>query len=104
VLPAEPPRGRIVAETVESDAYLATIQVARASTLVLKETYHPDWHATVDGRAARTEMVMPSYVGVQVAPGTHRALLEYRPSPLRHLLLIVALLILALIALVEWRR
>jgi hypothetical protein len=100
-LPAEPFRGRVVAETVGSDAYGAEVQVARASTLVLKVTYHPDWHATVDGRAARTEMVMPSYIGVQVGPGMHHVLLEYRSSPLHGLLMIVGLLTLALLAVVE---
>ncbi|TEU19093.1 MAG: hypothetical protein E3J21_04590 [Anaerolineales bacterium] len=102
--PEEPLRGRIVWEKVESNAYLAEVEVERESTLLLKVTYHPNWRATVDGIAAKTVMVMPSYVGVKVAPGLHHVRLVYQPRPLRGTLLIVGLLALPLIALAEWRR
>ena len=49
-------------------------------------------------------MVMPSHVGVRIAPGAHEIRLEYRPRPLRRTLWIVGMLALLLIALAEWRR
>ena len=101
---AEPARGVVIWERLESNAYLAQVEVQRESTLLLKVTFHPNWHATVDGIAAKTVMVMPSYVGVKVAPGAHHVRLEYRPRPLRGTLLIVGLLALPLVALAEWRR
>ena len=102
--PAEPARGRVVSERIKSNVYQAQIEVERESTLLLKVTYHPNWQATVDGVAAETMMIMPSYVGVKVASGVHHVRLEYRPRPLRRTLLIVGLLALPLIALAEWRR
>ena len=102
--PLEPSRGRVISETVESNAYLAEVEVERESTLVLKATYHPNWHAYVDGVEVDTVMLMPSYVGVKVAPGAHHVRLEYWPRPLRGYLLIVGLLALPLIALAQWRR
>jgi hypothetical protein len=101
---AESVRGRIVSERVQSNAYLAQVEVARESTLLLKATYHLNWQATVDGLAADTMMVMPSFVGVKVASGIHDVRLTYQPRPLRRILLIVGLLALPLIALAEWRR
>lgn len=100
----EPPRGSIVSETVESNAYAAQVQVERESMLMLKATYHPNWRATVDGVEARTVMLMPSYIGVKVTPGAHQVRFEYQAGPLRGVLMIVGALTLALIALAERRR
>ena len=50
------------------------------STLVLKITYHPNWHVTVDGREATTFMVSPSFIGVALEPGDHFLTAEYRCS------------------------
>lgn len=102
--PPEPSRGHVISETVESNAYLAEVEVERESMLMFKATYHPNWHACVDGVEADTVMLMPSYVGVKVSPGVHHVRFEYRPRPLRGYLLIVGLLALPLIALAEWRR
>jgi hypothetical protein len=102
--PAGPARGRVVSEKVESNAYLAEVEVERESTLMLKVTYHPNWQASLDGVPAEAVMVMPSYVGVKVAPGAHHVRLEYRPRPLRRALLLMGLLALPLIAVAEWRR
>ena len=95
-------RGRVISETVESDAYAADVEVARDSMVMLKATYHPNWHATVDGVEAPTVMLMPSYVGVPVAPGLHHIRLEYRAGSLRGILLAVGLLTLLLVAVGEW--
>jgi len=100
----EPNRGRIVSERIESNAYLAQIEVERESMLVLKATYHPNWQVTVDGVVADTVMVMPSFIGVKVSPGAHDVRLTYQPRSLRHILLIIGLLALPLIAIAEWRR
>lgn len=102
--PPTAPRGRVLSEAVEGNGYRATVEANRASTLVLKVTYHPGWHATVDGADAPTMMVMPSYVGIRVGPGTHQVRLEYRPPPLRRVLLVVGVLTLGLVRGWEWRR
>jgi hypothetical protein len=98
-----PSRGEIVSESQGSNSYTATAHVLRQSVLMLKETYHPGWHVTVDGRDAKTMMLMPSYIGVQMTPGTHAVRFEYRPPSSRMPLLALGLLLLPLIALAEWR-
>lgn len=99
-------RGRVITETVEANAYTARIDAAREIWLLLKATYHPGWRATVDGVAAPTVMLMPSYVGVKVGPGQHDVRLEYRQEPLRIWLLALGLATLAAIGAGErlWRR
>jgi hypothetical protein len=99
-----PPRGRIVSEKVQGDTYLANVVVDRPSTLLLKVTYHPNWHAYVDGVETATTMVLPSFVGVSLAPGTHNVRLVYQPGPLRGDLMLLGLLTLILLGAVEWWR
>ena len=97
-------RGRVLSETVEDGAYGAEVEVERAAMLLLKATYHPNWRATVDGAEVATVMLMPSYVGVPVTPGTHQVRLEYQPGPLRGWLMLAGWLTLCLVALSERRR
>jgi hypothetical protein len=100
-VPANSPRGRIISEEVETGAYSTEVEVERDSVLMLKATYHPNWRATVDGAQAETLMLMPSYIGVRLAPGRHQVRLAYGPRPLRPALLMAGLLALALVALAE---
>jgi uncharacterized membrane protein len=102
--PPESSRGRVISETVEENTYSAKVEVERESMLVLKATYHPNWHAYVDGAEADTVMLMPSYVGLKLTPGSHAVRLEYRPRPVRRWLSVVALIALPAMVLAEWRR
>ncbi len=98
-----PSRGAILAEMVGSGVYLADVRVDRESYVMLKVGYHPRWRATVDGARAEAVMLMPSYVGVKLAPGEHHVRLAYEPGVGRWALMGMGLLTLLLIALVERR-
>jgi hypothetical protein len=100
----EPSRGRVLSQRVESNSYSAEVEVARESFLMLKATFHPNWHATVDGEPAKPVMLMPSYVGVKVTPGTHLVGFTYSPRSWCPILGLGGLLVLAMTALVDWRR
>ena len=89
--------GTIRDEVLGPDRVSVTTDCAAASTLVIKNTYHPDWRVTVDGRERQTYMVSPSYIGVDVPAGTHRVHAEYRSSPLRTALFAAGLAILAIV-------
>jgi len=70
-----------------------------AATLVVKETFHPNWHATIDGKDVESFMVSPSFIGVSVPPGDHFVTVEYRSTPLKTPLLVLgALLLIAVVA------
>lgn len=58
----------------------------------------------MDDVEVKTVMLMPSYIGVKLAPGDHAVRMEYRPRPLRGILLAEGLFVLALIALEERHR
>ncbi len=98
-----PPRGLIVSEAVGTDYYSAEVDVQRDSMLLLKATFHPNWRATVNGETAETLMLMPGFLGVQLEPGQHEVLVEYRPGAQRKVLLVLGLLSLLLIPIWEKR-
>lgn len=62
-----------------------------SSTLVLKITYHPNWHVQVDGREVTTFMVSPSLIGVGLDAGDHFVTAEYRSTPSKMPLVLLAL-------------
>ncbi len=90
------PKGAVLEQSTGPQRYAATVQAEEAATLILKVTYHPNWHARVDGVATETMMVMPSYIGIRLPPGRHRVVIEYSSDPRRNLLLLIGLAVLLL--------
>lgn len=99
---AEPPRGSIVSEDIGTNYYSATVDVERESMLMLKATFHPNWRITVDGSEEDSLMLMPGFTGVQLAPGEHVIVMEYRSRSLRKFLLGWGLL--TLVSIVVWEK
>ncbi len=96
-------RGQILSQAVGSNWFQADALIQRDCWLMLKVTYHPGWRAYVDGAPAETVMLMPSYVGVRLAPGQHTVRLEYSGGAGRLALMGLGALTLALLAQAERR-
>jgi hypothetical protein len=62
--------------------FTVVVDVRTETHLLLKESYHPGWKATLDGEPVTTVQLMPSYVGVRVTPGRHEIVFRYAPGPL----------------------
>ena len=75
----ESPAGSSTDELVEpQDGYFAgQVTANRTAAVVLKATFDPGWHVTVDGQAAQPYMVVPGFVAVTVGPGTHTVIFQY---------------------------
>jgi hypothetical protein len=71
----------------------------RQSVVMLKATYDPRLKVTVDGRASKTQMLAPSYIGVAVAPGAHDIEFRYEAYPYYWELIVLGLLTLVVLAL-----
>jgi hypothetical protein len=78
--PAGPP-GSVLTQsnTLADGVFDATVNARRRSVVLLKATYDPRWTVTVDGVHAKTEMMAPSLVGVEVGPGRHLVRFKYKP-------------------------
>ena len=98
---AGPPRGLIISEDMGPNYYSTTVNVKRESMLMLKVSYHPNWRVTVDGSEYDPVMLIPGFIGIQLAPGKHNVIMEYRSRELRKILIGLGLLTLMSIWLLE---
>jgi hypothetical protein len=75
----ESPAGSSTDELVEAqDGYFAgEVTANRTAAVVLKATFDPGWHVTVDGHTAQPYMVVPGFVAVTVGSGTHTVIFQY---------------------------
>lgn len=83
-LPASVPNGSAGTVTTEQDqneSYQAQVNATRASFVLFRMTWHPNWHAYVDGRLERTVMLSPGFVGIPVTAGSHQIVCRYEPGP-----------------------
>jgi hypothetical protein len=64
--------GSIADEVMTPNSFSAHVTASSSAVLIIKATYHPNWHLTVDGREQPTFMVSPSYIGTAIGPGLHR--------------------------------
>jgi hypothetical protein len=73
------PPGRVdtSSDDLDNGRFAGRVTAARASWVMLKESYAPHWRATVDGKPVKTAMLAPSFIGVPVPPGTHDVVFQY---------------------------
>ena len=98
--PPAGPAGAVLEQsgTRRDGIFEATVEANRPAVALLKATYDPRWTATVDGLTAKTTMMAPSLVGVDVSAGRHVVRFHYEPYG--HYPLLLAIGALTLIALV----
>lgn len=73
-------------------------QNCKECLVVLKQTYHPDWVATIDGKSARTITVFPFHIGIPVSePGIHSIVLSYQPHPAKIPLILISFIIILIL-------
>jgi len=82
--------------------FTATVRANRTAVVLLKASYDPRWTVTVDEKAAKTVMMAPSLVGVEVGPGRH--VVRFRYSPYSHYPLLLVVGFLTLLGLVAIDR
>ncbi len=98
------PPGTVKPTTVDlGDARFAgTVDATRSSWVMLKESYSPQWTATVDGLSVKPQMLAPSFVGVPVPAGTHSVVFAYKARSFYPALFTVGALVLLSLAIGPW--
>jgi hypothetical protein len=94
--PRCPDNGRTISERSDANVIHVVVSCPAAATLVLKTTYHPNWHVSVDGKAAAAYMVSPSYIAVDLPAGQHTVEAVYAMATSKLVLLLLGLVVLAL--------
>ena len=90
---APPPRGTIKDVSFSRQQAGATVELDAPSVVLFKATYHPDWHAAVDGAAVPTMVLTPGLLGVQVPAGVHTLRMVYRAGWWKIALLLAGVLV-----------
>jgi hypothetical protein len=65
--------------SLDDGRFTAQVSASRPAFVMLKESYHPRWGATIDGRPVKVTMLAPSFVGVPVPAGSHLVVFTYHP-------------------------
>jgi hypothetical protein len=92
------PRGEVVTETNDGEAYSARVAILRPCYALLRITYFPGQQATVDGKRTRIYRVYPNFCAIPVAVGEHTVVVRYRPGPIKPILLIAGIVLVGSIA------
>jgi hypothetical protein len=62
--------------------------------LILKQTFHPNWEITVNGKKQKSFPVFPFYTAIQLnSPGNYQIIATYQPSSLKVFLLVFSVII-----------
>ena len=94
----EQPPIRVTSQTNTQDmVFQTTVEITApcpTCVVILKQTYHPNWRVTVNGKTAELIEVFPSYVAVRVEEqGTYTVEFIYKPSGTKILLFITSFVI-----------
>lgn len=74
---ARPPPAPATYRTTSPERIEVTVRGAGSSIVLIRNTFDPGWHATVDGRPATVLRADGFLQGVAVTPGEHRVVLTY---------------------------
>lgn len=97
---------KITSQRNDSDmVFRATVEVPEGCTeclVILRQTFHPSWRATVDGKPTQTMTVFPFYTAVKIeTSGTHEVVFSYKPSGIKIFLLVTALTVCMIFAIIH---
>ena len=89
----------ILSQQSEADMiFKTTVEVKEGcndSIVILRQSSHPNWRATLDQNGVQPLTVFPFFVAVPVTAGTHEIIFSYEPSGLKIFLLTLEFLVLA---------
>jgi Bacterial membrane protein YfhO len=101
------PAGSVLTQSdQQADGWITgEVTAERPAGVVLKASYDPRWHATLDGVEVQTYMVAPAFVAISVPPGTHFVTFRYQPYPYYPLLFAIGgVAVLLLFSIPRWLR
>jgi hypothetical protein len=98
-LPVATPAGTVIHEQQNGESYEGDVDVTRASFVLFRMTWHPNWKVETDGREVRTAMLSPGFIGIPVEPGRHHVVCRYEPGWGKAMLALAGFLIVGLVAL-----
>lgn len=81
----EPAAGSVMIRDYHRNAIAIDIETDRSAVLVLHDIYYPGWEVSIDGEPHKVVRMNLLFRGVEVPPGRHRVLFEFRPLSVHNL-------------------
>jgi len=75
------------------NTYSVEADIKKGCFLLLKTTFHPNWHLFVNGAEKEKVMLSPAFMGVKLSPGEYSIVFKYRTGLLKWCLFIIAIAI-----------
>ena len=94
--------GAVLSEKPGKNEFSGRVKADKDCLLLFKMTYHPGWHAYIDGQEKDKVILSPGFIGVKIEKGEHNIEFIYRAQLWKTPLLFIGLLSLA--ALFLWER
>ncbi|MDP2940827.1 MAG: NPCBM/NEW2 domain-containing protein [Candidatus Omnitrophota bacterium] len=85
--------GALSAERRGINTYSVEADVRKECFVLLKTTFHPNWHVYVNGTEKEKVMLSPAFMGVKLPPGKYQIIFKYRAGLLRWWLFIIAFIL-----------
>jgi hypothetical protein len=94
--------GIVLSEKPGKNEFSGRVKAEKDCLLLFKMTYHPGWHAYIDGKEKEKVILSPGFIGVKINKGVHSVKFIYRAQRWKTPLLFIGLL--SLMALFLWER
>ena len=92
----------MISEDPGKNEFSGRVKADKDCLLLFKMTYHPGWHAYIDGKEKDKVILSPGFIGVKINKGIHQVKFVYLAQSWKTPLLFVGLFSLA--ALFLWER
>ena len=76
------PTSKVVTVEMDSNRRLFEINSVSPGFLIVSETYHPHWHAKIDGSSLPLYRTQVAFMGFEIPAGRHRVELQFSPPGL----------------------
>lgn len=94
--------GAVISEIAGKDRFSCKVKADKDCFLLFKMTYHPGWHAYIDGKEKDKVMLSPGMIGVKLNKGEHSVKFIYSAQKWKMPLFYIGMF--SLLALFGWER
>jgi hypothetical protein len=81
--PSSDPAGSVLVQSYHHDSITLSASLQRPAIVVVTDSWHPNWTATVDGKPTYVGWVNVAFRGIPVSAGEHTIELSYTPKTKR---------------------
>jgi hypothetical protein len=83
--------GKVLSEKTGKNVFSGKVRANKDCFLLFKMTYHPGWHAYLDGKEVETVIMSPGLTGIRMKKGVHEVRFVYRAQRWKTFLILLGI-------------